>query len=160
MFFHSLTECSERVQRRRCIVCSYFMIFQQIILIILQLDFESDEERKFDFSELYGTPRYMAPECLRKWSTAPSVDIWSFGCLFLRMITGAEPWEKCESKFNVFFALGSAEELQPYNLDEIDCSKEGTAILKSIFTRNQAERPSAVELLSDPYFSDLPENIL
>lgn len=126
-----------------------------------QLIMSTDAGRKFDITELYGTPRYMAPECLHNWSVTTGADIWSFGCLLGKMLTGKDPWSFCQDKFAVFFKLSSHLITEfPYDVDSISCSSEGKSLLRSIFKCNPQRRPKAVELLSDPYFSGLPDSIL
>lgn len=41
----------------------------------------------------FGTPGYLAPERLREPTSAPSVDVYSFGCIAYELLTGRLPFE-------------------------------------------------------------------
>lgn len=125
-----------------------------------QLSESAVHDRKFDITNLYGTPRYMAPECLHHLTVSTAADIWSFGCLLGKMLTNLDPWETCQDKFAVFYQLSSQNLELPFDLETVNCSLASKKILKSIFSRYPEERPKAVGLLSDPFFSGLPDSIL
>ncbi|KAI9034299.1 kinase-like domain-containing protein [Hyaloraphidium curvatum] len=62
-------------------------------------------------TELKGTCFFMAPEATKKHYSA-KVDIWSFGCLVLEMLSGRAPWPHCEA-FTVLRWLYRGENLPP-----------------------------------------------
>jgi serine/threonine protein kinase len=119
----------------------------------------NQRSEKFDMGSLYGTPHFMAPECLHKAKVGPSADIWSFGCVLVYLISGKLPWQNCDNKFNVLFKLGSFKEL-PVNVDTLECSSAIKAVLSSIFQIDPADRPTAVDLLRTDYFSKAIDSLI
>jgi serine/threonine protein kinase len=47
-------------------------------------------------SAVSGTPRYMSPEQIGEGILSTKIDIWSFGCLILQLVTGCKPYHKIE----------------------------------------------------------------
>lgn len=41
---------------------------------------------------VFGTPGYMAPERVREVASAPTIDVYSFGCVAYTLMTGREPF--------------------------------------------------------------------
>lgn len=119
----------------------------------------SEEAERFDLDGLAGTPNYMAPECLHTAQISAKADMWSFGCLFLYLVTGQQPWAHAENRFNVLYRLGSLDEL-PIDIESVTCSQAGRDILQLVLQRDPALRPSAVELLNHPYFSEVSDSVI
>ncbi len=44
-----------------------------------------------------GTPRYMAPEVVRRRATDQRLDIFSFGVTAYELLTGESPWPRSEA---------------------------------------------------------------
>ncbi|KAK4268323.1 hypothetical protein QN277_024998 [Acacia crassicarpa] len=88
-----------------------------------------------------GTLLYAAPELLfqakyRKLHDALAADIWSLGCVIIKMFSQLQPcW--------------SISDLHP-SIPK-DLCKEGRDFLKRCFKIEPAKRPSAKELLEDPF---------
>lgn len=75
------------------------------------------------------------------------VDIWSFGCLVLEMFTGQQPW-KGYAPQQALFTIGSSSAHPP--IPETIC-EEGQRFLARCFITDANQRPTAAELLQDPF---------
>lgn len=118
-----------------------------------------EPSNKFDMNSLYGTPQFMAPECLHIANVKRKADIWSFGCVLAYLISGKMPWNECDNKFNVLYKLGSSQEL-PVNIESLDCNEDCKAVLRSILQIDPAARPTAFDLLSMDYFSKSIDSLI
>lgn len=101
---------------------------------------------------LKGTPMYMAPEVIKGKPSAklPSVDIWSIGCVLLQMVTGQQPWAECDNVFSIMYFIGANK--RPH-IPEDGIDAECRTILESTLQCDPAQRPTAMELLTDPWFN-------
>lgn len=126
-----------------------------------EAQFITGQERseKFDMSSLYGTPHFMAPECLHMAHVSRKADIWSFGCVLVYLISGKLPWQDCDNKFNVMFKLGSLKEL-PVDIDGLECSDDCKEVLRSIFQIDPESRSTTFDLLSTDYFSKSIDSLI
>ncbi|RNA05287.1 Serine threonine- kinase Nek11, partial [Brachionus plicatilis] len=96
-----------------------------------------------------GTPYYMSPEVLKHEGYNSKSDIWSIGCLLYEMCTYEHAFEG-QGLMGVMYKIveGKVPELP-------NCySKELNLILKKIFRKDPATRPSAIELLREPFLSN------
>ena len=113
------------------------------------------------FQNYVGTLGFMAPEIFRNRVYNPEkVDIWSIGVVFYIMLTGSEPFE---------WDLSNVDELKRkviagrYRSPE-NISQEASQLLQSMLKVSPFRRPTAQEVLDDPYFQteeaqDNPDNI-
>ncbi|KAI7829525.1 hypothetical protein BC939DRAFT_10215 [Gamsiella multidivaricata] len=108
-------------------------------------------------NSLNGTPMYMAPEVIKNGEKGRkgSMDIWSMGCCVLEMATGRRPWAHLDNEWAVMFHVATSHPPLP---DPSQMSAKGIAFLKRCFTRNSKERPSAVELLRDPWLKGVDQD--
>ena len=94
---------------------------------------------------MQGSILWMAPEVARGKGYSAKVDIWSTGCLILEMLTGNLPWHKAQG--NIIFLLGKGNAPPiPTNLTAFS-----TEFLNLTFTIEADKRPTASELLDNPY---------
>ncbi|KAI1319901.1 Suppressor of Sensor Kinase (SLN1) [Mortierella claussenii] len=101
-------------------------------------------------NSLNGTPMYMAPEVIKNGEKGRkgSMDIWSLGCCVLEMATGRRPWAHLDNEWAVMYHVATSHPPLP---DPSQMSTRGIAFLKRCFTRSSMQRPSAAELLRDPW---------
>ncbi|KAF9188163.1 hypothetical protein BGZ51_000808 [Haplosporangium sp. Z 767] len=96
---------------------------------------------------LQGSVFWMAPEMVTSKAYGAKVDIWSFGCLVLEMFTGQQPW-KGYAPQQALFTIGSSSAHPP--IPE-NISEDGQRFLARCFTTDANLRPTAAELLQDPF---------
>mmetsp|Transcript_20287 Transcript_20287/g.67674 ORF Transcript_20287/g.67674 Transcript_20287/m.67674 type:complete len:619 (-) Transcript_20287:761-2617(-) len=98
---------------------------------------------------MHGTTRYMAPEVIKRQYTI-AADVWSIGCTVLEMLTGVMPYSSLSNDMAVARCVLRNEEppLIPSGLSE-ECHR----FLLRCFTRDPDQRPSASELMTDPFVS-------
>ncbi|KAG0047232.1 hypothetical protein BGZ83_007684, partial [Gryganskiella cystojenkinii] len=75
------------------------------------------------------------------------IDIWSFGCLVLEIFTGQQPWKGCEPQ-QAQFTVASSGTHPPISET---LSEEGQRFLARCFITDANLRPTATELLQDPF---------
>ena len=102
-------------------------------------------------SSLQGSVFWMAPEVVKQTSYTLKADIWSLGCLVVEMFTGTHPFPN-SSQLQAIFQIGStsAKPTTPEN-----ASEEGKAFLARTFETDQDKRPTADELLHDPFLKQI-----
>ncbi|CAG8562632.1 3453_t:CDS:2, partial [Ambispora leptoticha] len=110
-------------------------------------------QQKTHVHSLTGTPMYMAPEIItgEEKGRKGSMDIWSLGCCVLEMATGRRPWSNLDNEWAVMYHVVSGHPPLP---DPSQLSERGIDFLKRCFTRSSAERPTAKELLEDPWIQE------
>ncbi|CAF0886112.1 unnamed protein product [Brachionus calyciflorus] len=97
-------------------------------------------------STFTGTPYYMSPEVLKHEGYNSKSDVWSIGCLLYEMCTYQHAFEG-QGLMGVMYKIveGKIPELP-------SCySKDLNSILKKIFRKDPAQRPSCLDLLKEPY---------
>lgn len=101
-------------------------------------------------NSLNGTPMYMAPEVIKNGERGRkgSMDIWSLGCCVLEMATGRRPWAHLDNEWAVMYHVATSHPPLP---EPSQMTPRGMAFLKKCFVRDSNERPSATELLRDPW---------
>lgn len=96
-----------------------------------------------------GSPYWMAPEVTRRHFYTTSADIWSLGMVLIEMCDG-EPYLNRQAVAAIITC--SLDEFPLPQLDEpAHWSDALHAFLKRCLRRNPAERPTAAELLEDPF---------
>jgi NIMA (never in mitosis gene a)-related kinase len=86
----------------------------------------------------------MSPEVVKNQPYNAKCDIWSVGCVLYEMATFQRPFVG-DKLMSIFESIVNDPAPSIINL----YSKDLNAILKSMLTKDAAERPSAVELLSE-----------
>lgn len=104
-----------------------------------------------NLNSMTGTPMYMSPEVITGQSTAKNgiVDIWSLGCCVLEMATGRRPWANLDNEWAIMYHIAAGHKPQLPSTDQL--SEAGRKFLSRCLEHDPANRPSAVELLSDPW---------
>ncbi|EEP79507.1 hypothetical protein UREG_04353 [Uncinocarpus reesii 1704] len=100
---------------------------------------------------LQGSVYWMAPEVVRQTAHTKKADIWSLGCLVVEMFIGAHPFPDC-SQLQAIFAIGNNQARPPA---PENASKEATAFLDMTFEIDHEKRPSADDLLNDPFLETM-----
>ncbi|NXC44854.1 M3K19 kinase, partial [Penelope pileata] len=97
---------------------------------------------------VHGTPYWMAPEVINESGYGRKSDIWSIGCTVFEMATGKPPLASMD-RIAAMFYIGAHRGLMPSLPDRFS----GTAadFVHACLTRDQHERPSALQLLDHPF---------
>lgn len=100
---------------------------------------------------MIGTPMYMSPEVITgtNQGAQSSIDIWSMGCCVLEMATGRRPWAKLDNEWAIMYHIAAGHLPQLPSPDQM--SEAGQAFLMRTLQRDPRDRPSAVDLLDDPW---------
>jgi serine/threonine protein kinase len=109
------------------------------------------EERQLSYQP-QGSLFWMAPEVVRQQDYNAKVDIWALGCVLIEMITARFPWYP-ENEFSVIYNLGRGR-CPPW---PEDVDPEADAFMKRCFQIDASQRPTADELLSDPFCEEDPD---
>jgi len=109
---------------------------------------------------LKGTPAYMAPELIAAeiHKISRKIDIWSFGCTLLHLITGRIPWSgnRLPNSHALLYKIANSTELPAW--DETTVSEDCNEMLKSCLTRDAEARSTTAELAELKWFrASLPE---
>eukprot|EP00794_Sanderia_malayensis_P009495 gene9495-10487_t len=118
-------------------------------------------EHSGHLTELVTTRYYRAPEVmLTQGDYNSSLDIWSSGCVFAEMCTGTvlfpgeNDLEQIDCIKTWFQADGNTSgRFQTTKLTGI--SQAGLDFLQKMLRLDPSKRPSAAQLLEDPYFGDI-----
>lgn len=98
-------------------------------------------------TSLQGSVFWMAPEVVRQTGQSIKSDIWSVGCLIVEMFTGSRPFPSMTT-LQTLFAVGSQGE-KP-KIPE-SASADAKRFLELCFEVDQNKRPTATELLKEPF---------
>ncbi|KAF6149611.1 hypothetical protein GIB67_011220 [Kingdonia uniflora] len=99
-----------------------------------------------------GTPEFMAPELFEEDYTE-MVDIYSFGLCVLELVTSEIPYSECDTMLKVYKKVSSG--LGPQAMTKVKDTEVKDFIEKCI--AKPRARPSASELLKDPFFEGLDD---
>lgn len=104
-----------------------------------------------NLNSMTGTPMYMSPEVITGQSTAKNgvVDIWSLGCCVLEMATGRRPWANLDNEWAIMYHIAAGHKPQLPSPDQL--SESGRSFLSRCLEHDPTKRPSATELLNDPW---------
>ncbi|KAG6490535.1 hypothetical protein ZIOFF_051833 [Zingiber officinale] len=102
---------------------------------------------------ILGTPEFMAPELYEEDYTE-LVDIYSFGMCVLEMVTREIPYSECDSVAKIYRKVTAG--LRPAAMDKVK-DPEVKAFIERCLAKPRA-RPSASELLRDPFFLFLDDD--
>lgn len=102
-------------------------------------------------TSLQGSVFWMAPEVVRQTGQSIKSDIWSVGCLIVEMFTGSRPFPSMTT-LQTLFAVGSQS--QKPAVPE-GASNDAKRFLELCFETDQGKRPSATELLKEPFCGNM-----
>ncbi|NWU37618.1 M3K19 kinase, partial [Hylia prasina] len=97
---------------------------------------------------VHGTPYWMAPEVISECGYGRKSDIWSVGCTVFEMATGKPPLASMARAAAMFY-IGARAGLMPALPQRF--SSAAAEFVRACLTRDQHERPSAVQLLEHPF---------
>ncbi|KAG8203151.1 STE20, partial [Candida africana] len=108
-----------------------------------------------NLNSMTGTPMYMSPEAITGTSTDRSgvVDIWSLGCCVLEMATGRRPWANLDNEWAIMYHIAAGHKPQLPSPEQL--SEPGRTFLARCLEHDPTKRPSAVELLADPWMVEI-----
>ncbi|XP_011620936.1 probable serine/threonine-protein kinase WNK11 isoform X2 [Amborella trichopoda] len=101
---------------------------------------------------ILGTPEFMAPELYEEDYTE-MVDIYSFGMCVLEMVAVEIPYSECDSVAKIYKRV--IHGMRPLALRKVK-DPEVQAFIEKCLAKPR-ERPSASELLKDPFFDNLED---
>lgn len=99
---------------------------------------------------IIGTPEYMAPELYEEDYTE-MVDIYSFAMCLLEMVTMEIPYSECDSIAKIYKKVTTG--VKPEAINRVEDPEVKEFIEKCI--AQPRARPSASDLLKDPFFTEL-----
>ncbi len=110
-----------------------------------------EEQEPTELSKsLKGSPYWMAPEVVLRTGHNKAADIWSLGCVMIEMRTGKPPWSEVgHNAVQVLQAIASSTSGPPYPAEMF--SARAVGFLSRCLSRNPEERPTAQDLLTDPF---------
>ncbi|XP_027624568.1 mitogen-activated protein kinase kinase kinase 19 isoform X2 [Tupaia chinensis] len=97
---------------------------------------------------MHGTPYWMAPEVINESGYGRKSDIWSIGCTVFEMATGKPPLASMDRMAAMFY-IGAHRGLMPPLPDHF--SENAADFVRVCLTRDQHERPSALQLLKHSF---------
>ncbi|NWI54910.1 M3K19 kinase, partial [Calyptomena viridis] len=95
-----------------------------------------------------GTPYWMAPEVITECGYGRKSDIWSVGCTVFEMATGKPPLASMD-RIAAMFYIGAHRGLMPSLPQRF--SSAAVDFVHACLTRDQHQRPSALQLLDHPF---------
>jgi serine/threonine protein kinase len=115
-----------------------------------------DEDGGGIVTTVCGTKPYMAPEVLKhRGYTGGPADVWSLGVILFAILSKRLPF-KMASRRDWHFAAIYANRVETFWEAHMmrfpDFSEEARNLITRMFTIDPAQRPSAEDLLSDPWF--------
>uniref|UniRef100_A0A1D1YA94 non-specific serine/threonine protein kinase n=1 Tax=Anthurium amnicola TaxID=1678845 RepID=A0A1D1YA94_9ARAE len=111
------------------------------------------EEKCHVAHSVLGTPEFMAPELYDEDYTE-QVDIYSFGMCVLEMVTTEIPYSECDSVVKIYRKVTAG--VRPAAIGKVK-DPEVRAFIERCLGAPRA-RPSAAELLQDPFFLGLDDD--
>ena len=107
---------------------------------------------------LVGTPLYMAPEAIETGAHSPASDIWALACIVVELATGLPPWhhlgeDKLSNVMSILFHICNSQPPNHCPLVPPHLSAGLRGVLARCFSKGAAQRPTAAQLLGDPYFT-------
>ncbi|KAJ3248838.1 Serine/threonine-protein kinase 3, partial [Borealophlyctis nickersoniae] len=100
-----------------------------------------------------GTPFWMAPEVIQEVGYGVNADIWSLGITCIEMAEGRPPYHNIHPMRAIFMIPTRPP---PKLENESKFSKPFRDFIARCLIKSPGDRPSAEELLNDPFVKDAP----
>ncbi|OLL22644.1 MAP kinase kinase kinase wis4 [Neolecta irregularis DAH-3] len=112
---------------------------------------ENDATARTRLGSMTGTPMYMSPEAITGGNTGRlgAMDIWSVGCCLTEMATGKRPWPNMDNEWAIMYQIAAGQKPTFPRPEEL--SVAGRRFIARCLEPNADKRPSAAELLTDPW---------
>ena len=103
------------------------------------------------YTDVLGTPLYMAPEVIKKEGSDHQVDLWAAGCIIYEMLSGRPP-----------FLGKTLKEVQEKILNRfynkyIGCTEDATDLIEKLLVVDPNERMTVEQALEHPYIKNCEE---
>ena len=98
---------------------------------------------------LVGTPYYIAPEVLSR-DYGQKCDIWSCGVILFVLLSGRPPFDGTDT--DEIFSKIKKGKIDVDSSEWADISEEAKNLVKRMLYLNESKRPTAEEILADPWF--------
>lgn len=106
-------------------------------------------------TSIVGTPEFMAPE-LYEEKYGPPVDIYAFGMCLLEMVSRQYPYSECTTPGQIYKKVISSD--KPAVLQRVK-DPALRHIIEVCLDTNPDNRPTADELLADPYWQQMDDGL-
>lgn len=108
---------------------------------------EVKESHNTYFYDEVGTPRYTAPELLKRKGYNESVDVWGLGVIFFMLLTGMYPFDGSKKKSIFRRIMEKSINYSKYNFE-----KEEVHLLKRMLCKNPRYRIYLEDIPEHPWF--------
>lgn len=81
------------------------------------------------------------------------MDVWSLGCCLVELASGVRPWKSYDNEWAIMYQIAAGHHPQLPTTEQV--SSAAIAFLKRYFETNPAKRPTAAELLFDPWIMSI-----
>eukprot|EP01125_Pyxidicula_operculata_P020303 TRINITY_DN7489_c0_g1_i1.p1 TRINITY_DN7489_c0_g1~~TRINITY_DN7489_c0_g1_i1.p1 ORF type:complete len:878 (+),score=169.01 TRINITY_DN7489_c0_g1_i1:227-2635(+) len=117
------------------------------VSVVLKTDEMTKEQKDF-----VGSPLFMAPEIIKKEGYNSRADIWSLGITIIEMVQTRPP----NTDITTIQQLPELAERPPPSFSKPKAySNEFNQFLKNCLVKSPTDRPSAVDLLLDPFMTNV-----
>lgn len=143
--------CHSRCITHRDIKLENLLLDDQNNIKIIDFGFSTCIPNDKKIKIFCGTPSYMAPEIVQKIEYAgPPADIWALGVLLFTLLSGCFPYRGATDK-ELYRKIMRADYKIPSEV-AATLSNEAINLIRKLFTIDADKRPSARDVLNDPWF--------
>ncbi|KAJ1934151.1 hypothetical protein FBU59_005792, partial [Linderina macrospora] len=101
-------------------------------------------DNRTETATMCGTPSYISPEILARQPYGVESDVWALGCLFVTLLTGAQPFRNVSR-----ITEDAVRQIQlPY-----DVSLEARSLVRAMLRIDPRQRIATRKLLEHPFFA-------
>ncbi|CAK9311003.1 unnamed protein product [Citrullus colocynthis] len=117
---------------------------------------DDEEGVVFGLPKFRGTSKYMSPESIVLMEANNAFDIWSLGCILVKMVSGKSVWNDCKSHQELITRL--LDDMETPTIPK-ELSKQGKDFIQKCFDRDYKQRWIVDMLLEHPYLSKETKSI-